>query len=99
MSLEDNMKINDAGINSIERPKILSVSILLVGLISARFGLWVTDLSITQIIQERVEEEKRGIIGGVQNGMNALMDSIKFALVISLPNEETFGYLIIASFR
>lgn len=30
--------------------------------------------------------------------MNALMDSIKFALVISLPTEETFGYLIIASF-
>ena len=23
-------------------------------------GLWVTDLSITQIMQERVEEEKRG---------------------------------------
>ena len=51
MSLENEMKINDAGNNSIERPKFLSVSILLVGLISARFGLWVTDLSITQIIQ------------------------------------------------
>ena len=30
--------------------------------------------------------------------MNSLMDTIKFALVISLPEEETFGYLIIASF-
>ena len=30
--------------------------------------------------------------------MNSFMDTIKFALVISLPNEETFGYLIIVSF-
>ena len=26
------------------------------------------------------------------------MDSIKYTLVISLPEDETFGYLIIASF-
>ena len=30
--------------------------------------------------------------------MNSFLDTIKFALVIGLPNEETFGYLIIASF-
>ena len=30
--------------------------------------------------------------------MNSLMNAIKFALVITLPEEETFGYLIIASF-
>ena len=30
--------------------------------------------------------------------MNSFMDTIKFALVISLPEEETFGFLIIASF-
>ena len=48
---EHKMKGYDTEEGIIERPKILSVSILLVGLISARFGLWVTDLSITQIIQ------------------------------------------------
>ena len=30
--------------------------------------------------------------------MNSFLDTIKFALVIVLPNEETFGYLIMASF-
>ena len=30
--------------------------------------------------------------------MNSFMDTIKFALVIALPDDETFGYLIIASF-
>ena len=84
-------------------------------------------------MKENVDEDKRGIISGVQNGvsslnylgrfcrykvtrvvlkrviilipdyniylqMNSLMDSIKYTLVISLPEDETFGYLIIASF-
>ncbi len=35
---------------------------------------------------------------GVQSGLNYFMDLIKFALVIGLPNDDTFGYLIIASF-
>ena len=50
INYESEMKINE-DINNIERQNYLSVSILLVGLISARFGLWLTDLSITQIIQ------------------------------------------------
>jgi hypothetical protein len=29
-------------------------------------GLWITDLTINQIFQERVEEEKRGVVNGVQ---------------------------------
>jgi len=28
-----------------------------------RFGLWVADLSITQIFQENVEESQRGVLG------------------------------------
>ena len=48
-----------------------SVSVLLTGIILARFGLWITDLSITQIVQENVQENKRGIIGGVQNSLDS----------------------------
>lgn len=76
----------------------LSVGVLLAGIISARFGLWISDLSITQVLQERVKEEHRGVIGGVQNGLNQVMNTIKFVLVIILPEQETFGWLIIASF-
>ena len=64
---------------------------------SARTGLWISDLSVTQIMQERVPEKCRGEVNGVQNGVNYLMDTFKFALVIGLPNMETFGYLVIAS--
>jgi len=75
-----------------------SVATLLTGLVLARFGLWVADISVTQIMQEAVEEKYRGRIGGVQSGLNYAMDLLKFALVIGLPDDDTFGYLVIASF-
>lgn len=76
----------------------LSVIVLMAGIILARFGLWVSDLTVTQILQENVEEEHRGVIGGVQNALNSAMDTIKFILVIALPEAATFGWLIIASY-
>jgi hypothetical protein len=45
-----------------------------------------------------VEEEHRGIMNGVQNGLNNGMNTVKFILVIILPENGTFGWLIIASF-
>ena len=75
-----------------------SVVMLMSGIIAGKFGLWLSDLTVTQILQETVPEEHRGTIGGVQNGLNSAMDTVKFILVIGLPNQETFGWLILASF-
>ena len=36
-----------------------SVGLLLAGIIMARFGLWVSDLTINQQLQENVQEEHR----------------------------------------
>ena len=69
-----------------------------LGIIMAKFGLWISDITVTQILQEKVIEEHRGIIGGVQNGMNSAMDTIKFGLVVVLPEDETFGWLVMTSF-
>ena len=60
-------------------------------------GLWIADLSVTQFFQEDVIESQRGIINGVQDSMNQIMNLIKFILVIVLPNLSTFGFLIISS--
>ena len=38
----------------------ISVILLLTGIITARLGLWVADLSVQQIFQEDVEQEHRG---------------------------------------
>jgi len=75
-----------------------SISVFLAGIITARFGLWMTDLAVSQLFQEHVTVDQRGIIGGVQTGLNSFMDLIKFGLVLLLPGPETFGILILLSF-
>ncbi|KAG2459368.1 S40A1 protein, partial [Polypterus senegalus] len=76
----------------------VSVSLLFAGVIAARFGLWSFDLTVTQLIQENVIESERGIINGVQNSMNYLMDLLHFIMVILAPNPEAFGLLVLISF-
>lgn len=61
-------------------------------------GLWLTDITITQIMQERIEENKRGVINGVQDSLNMGMDMLKSCLVIAFPEPRQFGLLVILSF-
>uniref|UniRef100_A0A4W5P0A3 Solute carrier family 40 member n=1 Tax=Hucho hucho TaxID=62062 RepID=A0A4W5P0A3_9TELE len=75
----------------------LSVSLLFSGVIAARMGLWSFDLTVTQLIQENVIESERGLINGVQNSMNYLLDLLHFIMVILAPNPEAFGLLVILS--
>ena len=56
------------------------------------------DLTVNQILQERVAEDKRGVVNGVQDSINNTFDLLKCVFVIFLPNEETFGLLIFISF-
>ncbi|XP_071540609.1 ferroportin-like isoform X2 [Panulirus ornatus] len=74
------------------------VILLLTGIITSRFGLWVADLTVTQILQEGVEEGHRGAINGVQSSLNQTLDLLRSVLLIILPKRETFGLLIILSF-
>ena len=69
----------------------------LIAITAARFGVWVADLSVTQILQEGVEEQFRGTVGGVQNSLNSILETVKYLLVIVLPDEDTYGYLVLAS--
>ncbi|XP_019955229.1 solute carrier family 40 member 1 [Paralichthys olivaceus] len=75
----------------------ISVSLLFAGVIAARVGLWSFDLTVTQLIQETVIESERGVINGVQNSMNYLLDLLHFIMVILAPNPEAFGLLVIIS--
>ncbi|GFN75305.1 solute carrier family 40 member [Plakobranchus ocellatus] len=80
-----------------EEPNI-SIWLFLAGIITARFGLWVADLSISQIYFETVVEQERGKVGGVQTALNQFMDMLKFGLVIILPYQHQFGLLVLFSF-
>uniref|UniRef100_A0A3B4CTU6 Solute carrier family 40 member n=1 Tax=Pygocentrus nattereri TaxID=42514 RepID=A0A3B4CTU6_PYGNA len=75
----------------------MSISLLFAGVIAARVGLWSFDLTVTQLIQENVAEAERGVINGVQNSMNYLLDLLHFVMVILAPNPEAFGLLVIIS--
>lgn len=76
---------------------LVSVSLLFAGVIAARVGLWAFDLTVTQLLQENVIESERGVINGVQNSMNYLLDLLHFIMVILGPNPEAFGLLVLIS--
>ena len=49
--------------------KMSSIFIFFCGITFARLGLWMADLSITQLMQEGIPEEERNTIFGIQNGL------------------------------
>jgi hypothetical protein len=46
-----------------------------------------------------VKEKERGLVSGVQNSLNQLMDMLKALMVILAPYPEEFGLLIVISSR
>ena len=56
------------------------------------------DLTINQLFLEKVDVTERGIVGGVQNVLNQLMEMFKYGIVIVLPVPEVFGFLVMISF-
>lgn len=81
-----------------EPESYLSIGVFLGGLIVARFGLWMFDLSVTQLFLQTVKERERGLVSGVQNSLNQLMDMLKALMVILAPYPEEFGLLTFISF-
>ncbi|XP_043931283.1 solute carrier family 40 member 1-like [Protopterus annectens] len=75
----------------------ISIILFFTGTVSARVGLWGFDLTVTQLLQEMVHESERGVVNGVQRSMNAVMNLLRFLMVIAAPRTEHFGILIIIS--
>ncbi|XP_028398735.1 solute carrier family 40 member 1-like [Dendronephthya gigantea] len=75
----------------------ISLGLLMGGIVMSRIGLWMTDLVITQLFQENVAEQERGIVSGVQNSFNSIMDVVHFVMVTVAPKPEDFGALILIS--
>merc|ERR1711962_1466068 len=74
-----------------------SVIVFLAGIILARFGLWIVDLTVNQLLQEKVEEEVRGVVNGVQESLNNSLDLAKCILVILASfTSVSLGWLLYA---
>lgn len=80
-------------------PPSVSVAVILMalGVVLARFGLWMYDLVVSQLVQETVEEEHRGVVSGVMNAMNSNMEMLQYILVLGVPSPAHFGYLTLVS--
>lgn len=93
---------NNVSQGEVADPKICptqtSVHVLLAGIVAGRFGLWLTDIAITQIQQQEIVERNRGKIGGVQNALNSMFSFLNYALVLIFPQVSRFGYLVFASY-
>ena len=75
-----------------------SIVLVMVGIILSRTGIWLLDLSVTQLQQENIPEYERGIVGGVQYALNEFFDLSHFIITIFLPRPNEFGYLTLISF-
>ena len=75
-----------------------SIVLVMVGIILSRAGIWLLDLSVTQLQQENIPEHERGIVGGVQYALNEFFDLSHFIITIFLPRPNEFGYLTLISF-
>mmetsp|Transcript_22086 Transcript_22086/g.31056 ORF Transcript_22086/g.31056 Transcript_22086/m.31056 type:complete len:208 (+) Transcript_22086:444-1067(+) len=67
-----------------------SLGMLIAGVCASRVGLWVFDISITQLMQEYVEDDVRGVVGGVQQSLNAFFALLSFGLGIIIPDPRDF---------
>lgn len=76
----------------------LSLYLLLTGIVCCRIGLWMFDLAVQQLVQEKVVEQERGVVSGVMNAMNSVMDMMHYVLVIAAPRPENFNILTVISF-
>lgn len=76
----------------------IALILLLVGVVGCRTGLWIFDLAVQQLVQEKVVEEERGVVSGVMNAMIAIMDMLHYVMVIVAPRPEHFSVLIAISF-
>ena len=75
----------------------ISLILLLTGVLGARFGLWMFDLSVSQLVQEKVDEEERGVVSGVMNVFIANNDMLHYLLAIAAPDPKYFGILTLIS--
>jgi iron-regulated transporter 1 len=82
---------------SVNGHSALSILVFFCGITLARFGLWIADLSIVQIMQENIPEEERGTVFGVQAALAQFFSVLKDVIVIALPDPRTFGLLVIMS--
>lgn len=74
-----------------------AIIVFFLGITFARFGLWLADPAITQIMQETIPENERYSVNAAQTVFCEFFSIVKDILVVLFPTTTTFGALIIIS--
>lgn len=75
-----------------------SLAFLIVGVCLSRIGLWVFDITVSQLMQESINEEIRGLVGGIQNSMNAFFGLLAFGLGLFFPDPSEFHVYVLSGY-
>jgi len=92
-----NTTIHQKPTKNKDSTKFISIIVLLVGIVLSRSGLWIADLTITQLQQENVPESERGTVGGVQNALNSIFELLSYVATICAPDPSQFWILVLVS--
>lgn len=69
---------------------MISLALLITSVCASRIGLWVFDIAITQIQQERIPDGVRVRVGGVQSALNAFCTLASFMVGFLFPDPQHF---------
>ena len=75
-----------------------SLATLIIGVCASRIGLWVFDISITQLQQERTPDGLRVRVGAVQSTLNAFFTLASFSIGFLLPDPAEFHVYVASAF-
>ncbi|EGZ73985.1 hypothetical protein NEUTE2DRAFT_166054 [Neurospora tetrasperma FGSC 2509] len=80
-----------------EATSLMTAVGLVVAVAFSRVGLWGFDLSVQNIVQGEVEDDRRGIFSSVEASFQNLFDMFAWALTIIWPNPNSFQWPIVIS--
>ena len=72
--------------------------LLIAGVCFSRIGLWVFDISVTQLMQLHIPAHVRGLVGGVQQSLNAFFTVLIYVVGLFISDPENFKYYASCSF-
>jgi hypothetical protein len=74
--------------------KKISIIVLVLGVSASRIGLYVFDIAITQLMQLNTKDEVRGVVGAVQESLNAFFDIQNYVIGLIISDISGFKYLV-----
>lgn len=77
---------------SLDKPPLWTGIALICAVVLSRLGLWMFDLSVTQLLQSRVPSSQRGAVNGVQKSFQMVMTALEYSLTLTFSNAASFGY-------